>query len=91
MQLAKVLEDSFHLKLSIEEVVILAMFLIEDEEEENRCHPVLLYILHGHGVAKALQEVTKNLIHCENVYSYDLALEKDTRQALEECISYNKS
>lgn len=84
VQLAKVLEDSFHLKLSIEEVVILAMFLIEDEEEENRCHPVLLYILHGHGVAKALQEVTKNLIHCENVYSYDLALEKDTRQALEE-------
>lgn len=84
VQFAQSFKEAFQIELPMEEIVIITMFLIKDEAEDKRGHPVLLYILHGRGTASALQDVTERLTHGGNVYSYDLMLEKDTRQALEE-------
>ena len=83
IQLGQMFKDEFNIELPIEEIVIIAMFLIKDEED-SQGHPVLLYIFHGQGVASSLRDVTTILTHMKNVYSYDLLLEKDSNTALQE-------
>lgn len=84
VQLSEILKEIIHLELPLDEIVIITMFLIESDEDEEESHPVLLYIMHGNGTASSLCEVTNNLTHCHNVYGYDLCLETDTKTALEE-------
>ena len=84
VQLADVLKDSVKLDLPIEEIVLITMFLIETDETEEEEHPVLLYIMHGNGTASSLRDVTNSLTHCHNAFSYDLSLEKNSKQAMEE-------
>ena len=83
IQLGQMFKDTFNIELPIEEIVIIAMFLIKDEEDTEG-HPVLLYIFHGEGVATSLCSVTNTLTHTNNVYAYDLHLEKDSTTALQE-------
>ena len=82
-QFAQRFKDAFNIELPMEEIVIITMFLIKDEED-SQGHPMLLYIFHGRGVASSLKEVTNTLTHCNNAYAYDLTLEKDSKEALEE-------
>ena len=83
IQLGQMFKDAFDIELPIEEIVIIAMFLIKDEEDTEG-HPVLLYIFHGKGIATSLRDVTNTLTHTNNVYAYDLCLEKDSATALQE-------
>lgn len=82
-ELAQMFKEEFNIELPIHEIVIITMFLIKDEED-TKGHPVLLYIFHGKGVASSLSEVTSTLTHTNNVYSYDLCLEKDSKEACAE-------
>lgn len=84
VQLGEILKEALHLELALDEIVIITMFLIESDEDEEESHPVLLYIMHGNGTASSLCAVTNSLTHCHNVYSYDLCLETDTKTAMEE-------
>ena len=79
-----VLHREFNIDIPIEEVVIIAMFLIESDIQEEENHPVLLYIMHGNASASSLRDVTCALTKCNNVYSYDLSLHVDVRQAYDE-------
>lgn len=83
-QFAVDFKDMFGIELSPEEIAIITMFLVKTKDEIDNGHPVLLYILHGSGIAEALKEVTISLTHCNNVYSYDLHLEKDNLKAMDE-------
>lgn len=84
VQVADVLKETFSLALPVEEIVLITMFLIESDEEEEEVHPVLLYVMHGNSTASSLRDVTNTLTHCHNAYSYDLTLESDTKAAMEE-------
>nr|WP_286208007.1 PRD domain-containing protein [Clostridium caldaquaticum] len=84
VQFASVLKEKINLDLPVSEIVLIAMFLIETDENNDDEHPVLLYIMHGSGTASSLKDVTNSLTHCNNAYSYDLTLEMGTRQAMEE-------
>lgn len=84
VQFAIILKEKMNLNLPIHEIVLIAMFLIESDENSDDNHPVLLYIMHGSGTASSLKDVTNSLTHCHNAYSYDLALNIGTRQAMEE-------
>lgn len=79
-----VLKKELSLDLDIGEIVIITMILVGKEENEDEAKPVLLYIMHGNGTAKSLCDVTNALTHCDNAYSYDLKLQKNTQQAMEE-------
>ena len=83
-QFALDFKDMSGIELPPEEIAIITMFLVKTKDEIDNGHPVLLYILHGSGIAKALKEVTISLTHCNNVYSYDLHLEKDNLKAMDE-------
>lgn len=82
--LAEKLKQVLGLELDISETIIITLFLIEPEENEDENTPVLLYIMHGNSTAASLAEVTNTLTHCDNAYSYDLRLDVDTQQAMEE-------
>lgn len=83
VRFSSVLKEKYLLTLNTEEIVLLAMFLIEPpESEESR--PVVLYAMHGSGAAAALAEVTNALTQCQNAYGYDMSLEISSRQAVEE-------
>lgn len=84
VQLATVLKEQINLDLPIHEIALIAMFLIETDENNDDGHPVLLYIMHGNETASSLKDVTNSLTHCNNAYSYNMALEVGTRQAMEE-------
>ena len=58
---------------------------VEEEKEELQTEekPVLLYAMHGNGTAYALSQVTNELSHCNNAYSFDLPLNMDAATAME--------
>lgn len=82
-QFAQKFEEVFGIHLSMEEIIIITMFLLKDDDSVE-VKPQLLYIFHGNGIASSLKEVTNTLTHCNNAYSYDLLLDKDSKDALEE-------
>lgn len=84
VSLGNVLKELKGLELPIHEIVLIAMFLIENDEKNEDAHPVMLYIMHGNNTATSLRDVTNSLTHCHNSYSYDLALDVDTSVAMEE-------
>lgn len=79
-----ILKREMNLNLPTDEIVLITMFLIEQENSNDEGHPVLCYIMHGKGTAKSLMEVTSSLTQCQNVYYYDLDLGKDSKTATEE-------
>lgn len=84
VQFAMMLKKKFELELPTEEIVLITMFLTEPEEDVEDEYPVLLYIMHGEGIAKGLKEVTTALTQCQNVYSFDMGLEKESKEAMSE-------
>lgn len=84
VELSQELKEKLNLELPIEEITIIALFLIETEPNEKVGKPVLLYVLHGTNTASSLRDTTNALTHCQNAYCYDLTLETETKQALVE-------
>lgn len=84
VQFATILKEKMDLNLPIHEIALIAMFLIESDENNDNGHPVLLYIMHGNETASSLKNITNSLTQCNNAYSYDLALDIGTNQAMEE-------
>lgn len=82
-QLALAFEEEFGIELPMEEIIIITMFFINDEKNEQG-HPVLLYIFHGSATASSLAELTNTLMHSKNTYAYDLSLDKSTETAEKE-------
>lgn len=82
--LAQIIKQELSIDLPISEIVIITMFLIGDNENEEKGNPVLLYIMHGTSCAKSLSDVTNILTQTNNSYSYDMNLSSSTKQAYEE-------
>lgn len=82
-QFAQMFNDKFNIDLSVEEIVIITMFLVNDDETIEG-HPKLLYVFHGDGIASGFKEVTNALTHSYSTYAYDLSLDKDNTIALKE-------
>ena len=81
-QFSGYLKEKLDLTLDNGEIALLTLFIVEGHQ--NNKNPVLLYIMHGSGVAKNLAEVTNALTHAHNAYSYDMELSSSTSLALEE-------
>lgn len=83
VQFGLLLKSELKLELSIQELVLITLFLLEPKHEEEG-KPVLLYILHGNGTASSLRDVTNALTFCHNAYAYDLRLDLEAKKAIEE-------
>lgn len=85
LQFSLKLEEEMNVKLPIEEVVFITMFICEqitDNEKINR--PSVLIAMHGENTASSIAEVVNALGQANNTDSYDLFLDKNSQEAYEE-------
>ncbi|MGL4363253.1 MAG: PRD domain-containing protein, partial [Cellulosilyticaceae bacterium] len=78
------LKKKYDCTIPLQETVMVTMFIIEDKTETVEGNPVLLYILHGDHTASSLRDVTNALTQCNNAYSYNLSLQSQTSEAIQE-------
>ena len=79
------LEKEFDVQIPIDEVVFLSMFIIKEViPEKVEAKPVVLVAMHGNSTASSIVEVVNTLVGDENIFSFDLSLDKDMQKVYEE-------
>lgn len=85
-ELAFSIEKRFGITIPNAEVGFIAMFLTVDEIEcqwvEDR--PIVVIAMHGRSTASSMAEVVNRLVGANNVYAYDMNLDKSSKLAYEE-------
>lgn len=79
------IEKEFEVKLPIDEVVFITMFLCDRSMYTRLPNQlVILIAMHGDSTASSIAGVVNSIMRCDNTYAFDLPLDKDMRQAYEE-------
>ncbi|WP_073255815.1 sigma 54-interacting transcriptional regulator [Caldanaerovirga acetigignens] len=80
---SKTLEQEYGIKVPVDEVGFIAMFLCIDSENEvmQENVPVVVIAMHGNSTASSMAEVANKLVGANNLFSYDMSLEKDPKVA----------
>ena len=82
MQFASAMEKELGVPMSIDEAVLLTLFLCEgNETHKAEDGPVVLIAMHGDSTASSVADVVNSLAGCGNTYAYDMPLDKDMQQA----------
>lgn len=85
MQFASAMEKELGVPMSIDEAVLLTLFLCEgNETHKAEDGPVVLIAMHGDSTASSMVDVVNSLAGCGNAYAYDMPLDKDMQQAYDE-------
>ena len=85
MQFVSSMEKEFGVHMSIDEAVLLTLFLCESNETcRAEDGPVVLIAMHGDSTASSVADVVNSLAGCGNAYAYDMPLDKDMQQACDE-------
>ncbi len=73
------LEKEFNIKIPSEEIGFIAMFLcVEDIDESKLIYkPIIVIAMHGRSTASSMKEVANKLVGGNNVYAYDMNLDKN--------------
>ncbi len=82
LDLANHVGEQLGLTLEIEEVVFLTMFLIPPREESG--NPVLLYCMHGRGIARGMAETINMMTQSVRAYAYDMEFSTEMEQGIQE-------
>ncbi len=80
------LEHEYDVKIPVEEVAFIAMFLSIDkiEGEYQKNHPLLVIAMHGRSTASSMAEVVNCLLGIQSVLAYDMNLDKSSKVCYEE-------
>lgn len=85
LRFTRMLENKLNIKLPIDEVVFITMFLIGHlEERKSEASTVVLIIMHGNSAANSIAETVNSLVKCDNAYAYDMSLDKPMQEAYED-------
>ncbi|WP_127836885.1 sigma 54-interacting transcriptional regulator [Clostridium prolinivorans] len=86
LTLANKLEEKFNIKIPADEIGFLAMFLCVDSENEENINnkPIIVIAMHGRNTASSMAEVTNKLVGGNNVFAYDMNLDKKPQEAYRE-------
>ncbi|MDO4943217.1 MAG: PRD domain-containing protein [Lachnospiraceae bacterium] len=79
----KSIEIYFQIQMKVDEIVFLILFL-NHGREKRKPQVVTLIAMHGDETASALAQTVYALSEEENVYAFDLALDKNMKDAYEE-------
>ena len=80
-QLGNRIEQIFSLKLPADEIVLLTVFLCyRTPLADTAPKPVLLYALHGQGLAEALANAVNTAVHMDNTFAAEIPFEDDYTQ-----------
>jgi len=84
------LEKTFGHKLPLDETMLITLFLCaETEPAVDAAKPVILFALHGAGVATSLSACINAVVGGDNTFALDIPFEQDAEEtyaALKECI-----
>lgn len=86
LHLVGVLEKEYDIKMPVDEVGFVSMFLCVDKNEDSNLsiRPTVVVAMHGKSTASSMAEVANKLVGGENVYSYDMSLDKNPKVAYNE-------
>lgn len=85
LRFTRMLENKLNIKLPIDEVVFITMFLTGHlEERKSEASSVVLIIMHGNSAANSIAETVNSLVKCDNAYAYDMSLDKPMQEAYED-------
>lgn len=84
--LAEKVEKSYDIVLPEDEIGFITMFLTIDEMGSRNLEdkPVVVITMHGKSTASSMAEVVNSLVKADNVYAYDMALDKEPDLAYRE-------
>ncbi|NMM65766.1 sigma 54-interacting transcriptional regulator [Clostridium sp. P21] len=84
--IANKLEEEFNIKIPADEVGFMAMFLCIDDIDEaaERSKPIIVVAMHGKNTASSMAEVANKLVGGDNIYAYDMNLDKKSEIAYRE-------
>ena len=78
------MEKELGVPMSIDEAVLLTLFLCEgNETHKAEDGPVVLIAMHGDSTASSVADVVNSLAGCGNTYAYDMPLDKAMIQELD--------
>ncbi|WP_055666963.1 sigma-54-dependent transcriptional regulator [Desnuesiella massiliensis] len=86
LNFATKLEKQFIIKLPVDEVGFISMFLTlgKDSDLEEITHPIVVVAMHGRHTASSMMEVAQKLVGAYNIYAYDMNLDKNAKDAYQE-------
>ncbi|MBP2658222.1 MAG: hypothetical protein H6Q69_1254 [Firmicutes bacterium] len=86
LHFTKTLEKKYNLHIPVDEVGFIAMFLAVDGTTDNaeRNKPIVVVATHGKSMATSMVEVAEKLAGADNLYAYDMPLDKNPKTAYEE-------
>lgn len=86
LHLSGTLEKEYHVVVPVDEVGFIAMFLRVDqlEEEGLKNKPIVVVAMHGNSTASSMADVANRLVGGDNVFAYDMNLDKNPKVAYEE-------
>ena len=85
MKFSGKLEREFDIKLPIDEVVFMTMFLCGNMKYgRSGSRLVILIAMHGESAATSIAKTVNSLMKYDNTYAFDLSLEKDMHSIYEE-------
>lgn len=84
MNFASKVEKEFNIRLPIDEVIFITIFLCENQiQNRNNNRPSILVVMHG-SIASSIANTVNKIYREQKVYAYDLLLDKDMNEAYEE-------
>lgn len=85
----KKLEAKYQYKFMMDESILLTLYLTEDFQEPTKKKQVVtLVAMHGHGIGKEIVRVVKELMHHDNIYSFDMDINEDVEKSYDELKNY---
>ncbi len=79
--LALTIKKEFGLELPIDEVILITMFICYQTPISDISNkPVVLFAFYGDGIADSITKTIISLTHLENVFSFELAFEKEMEE-----------
>jgi transcriptional regulatory protein LevR/transcriptional regulator with AAA-type ATPase domain len=85
LSFASKIETEFKVRLPIDEVVLITLFVVETSVQSEVINkPVVLIAMHGNATATSIAGAVNALVKGDNTYAYDLSLDKNTQDAYSE-------
>lgn len=86
LHFSEMIEQRYDIHVPIDEAGFIAMFLSVDEISESMIEskPIVVVASHGKSTASSMVEVAEKLAGADNLYAYDMPLDKNPQIAYEE-------
>lgn len=78
------LEKEFQQTFTLDETIFITLFIAKRDHLVAKNHPAFLIAMHGKSTASSIRDVVGSLLKSENVYAYDLDLDKNMTDAYHE-------